>query len=72
MVQLQPQAVGTPRNPTGWCGTESGHPSHDVSIDVHDRNLVWLALDGESLWVGWQQVSVEPGASKARVGAKRY
>ena len=30
MVKLQPQAVGTPANPTGWCGTESGHPSHDV------------------------------------------
>ena len=30
MVQLQPQAVGTPQNPTGWCGTESGHPSQDV------------------------------------------
>jgi hypothetical protein len=30
MVKLQPQAVGTPLNPTGWCGTESGHPSHDV------------------------------------------
>lgn len=30
MVKLQPQAVGTPHNPTGWCGTESGHPSRDV------------------------------------------
>jgi hypothetical protein len=30
MVKLQPQAVGTPVNPTGWCGTESGHPSKDV------------------------------------------
>ena len=30
MVKLQPQAVGTPANPTSWCGTESGHPSHDV------------------------------------------
>ena len=30
MDKLQPQAVGTPRNPTGWCGTESGHPSHDA------------------------------------------
>jgi hypothetical protein len=30
MVKLQPQAVGTPANPTMWCGTESGHPSHDV------------------------------------------
>ena len=29
MQRLQPQAVGSPRNPTGWCGTESGHPSHD-------------------------------------------
>ena len=30
MIKLQPQAVGTKRNPTGWCGTESGHPSKDV------------------------------------------
>ena len=30
MDKLQPQAVGTPRNPTTWCGTESGHPSHDA------------------------------------------
>lgn len=30
MAKLQPQAVGTPRNPTGWCGTESGHPTKDV------------------------------------------
>lgn len=30
MTQLQPQAVGTPANPTGWCGTESGYPSRDV------------------------------------------
>ena len=30
MVELQPQAVGTPRNPTTWCGTESGHPVQDV------------------------------------------
>mmetsp|Transcript_21178 Transcript_21178/g.46020 ORF Transcript_21178/g.46020 Transcript_21178/m.46020 type:complete len:474 (-) Transcript_21178:57-1478(-) len=30
MIKLQPDAVGTPRSPTGWCGTESGHPSHDV------------------------------------------
>ena len=30
MTKLQPQAVGTPANPTGWCGTESGHPSRDV------------------------------------------
>ena len=28
--ELQPQAVGTPRNPTTWCGTESGHPVQDV------------------------------------------
>jgi hypothetical protein len=30
MQRLQPQASGTPKNPTGWCGTESGHPSRDV------------------------------------------
>jgi hypothetical protein len=30
MDELQPQAVGTPRSPTDWCGTESGHPSRDV------------------------------------------
>lgn len=30
MVELQPQAVGTPGNPTQWCGTESGHPSRYV------------------------------------------
>ena len=30
MSKLQPQAAGTPMNPTGWCGTESGHPSKDV------------------------------------------
>lgn len=30
MEQLQPQAAGTPSNPTGWCGTESGYPSRDV------------------------------------------
>lgn len=41
MDQLQPQAVGTPRNPTGWCGTESGHPTRDVGgADV------WLTGDG--------------------------
>jgi alpha-L-fucosidase len=30
MDELQPQAAGTPKNPIGWCGTESGHPSRDV------------------------------------------
>lgn len=30
MTKLQPQAAGTPKNPTAWCGTESGHPSRDV------------------------------------------
>ena len=30
MEKLQPQAVGTPVSPTGWCGTESGHPTKDV------------------------------------------
>ena len=30
MVQLQPNAEGTPAHPRGWCGTESGYPSRDV------------------------------------------
>jgi alpha-L-fucosidase len=30
MDRLQPQAAGTPKNPLGWCGTESGHPSATV------------------------------------------
>ena len=30
MVKLQPNAAGTPLSPTGWCGTESGHPSAQV------------------------------------------
>jgi len=31
MEELQGQAIGTPENPTYWCGTESGNPSADVS-----------------------------------------
>ena len=27
ITRLQPGAVGTPRNPTLWCGTESGNPT---------------------------------------------
>ena len=27
MQRYQPQAVGTPANPTLWCGTESGNPT---------------------------------------------
>ena len=37
MVKLQPQAAGTPENPTAWCGTESGHPSRDVALATCGR-----------------------------------
>ena len=44
MVELQPQAVGTPRNPTTWCGTESGHPVQDVG-----NSSVWSLGRGHSV-----------------------
>lgn len=51
MVELQPQAVGTPRNPTGWCGTESGHPSRDVG--------------NQSVWsLGTYRQGLQPNATK--------
>eukprot|EP00929_Paragymnodinium_shiwhaense_P002126 TRINITY_DN102321_c0_g1_i1.p1 TRINITY_DN102321_c0_g1~~TRINITY_DN102321_c0_g1_i1.p1 ORF type:complete len:494 (+),score=95.62 TRINITY_DN102321_c0_g1_i1:103-1584(+) len=41
MNKLQPSAVGSTRNPIGWCGTESGHPSKDVGAAD-----VWSLGDG--------------------------
>ena len=48
MVDLQPQAVGTPRNPTRWCGTESGHPIQDVGVSTRS-NLHLRVVSGPSL-----------------------
>eukprot|EP00039_Didymoeca_costata_P010704 m.144940 g.144940 ORF g.144940 m.144940 type:complete len:287 (-) comp14933_c0_seq4:80-940(-) len=52
MVHLQPQAVGTPKNPTGWCGTESGHPSKDVGPgDVWSTGSGFFGDPNSSQWM---------------------
>lgn len=52
MIQLQPQAVGTRVNPTGWCGTESGHPSKDVgSKDVWSIGPGFFGDPDGSEWI---------------------
>ena len=52
MVKLQPQAAGTPENPTAWCGTESGHPSRDVGgADVWSTGAGYHGDPSSPSWV---------------------